>query len=143
MHISQIEEQLLSCVESGDLSIDDEGRVWRHRVRGGGWIKDIAPRRAEHLTDDGYFQVRVMLERRRYHAAAHRLVYRVKVGPIPAGLTINHINGLKTDNRPSNLEPATHKEQVAHVINVLGRKWGDDMKRAREFRWRRLPQPGS
>lgn len=55
----------------------------------------------------------------RFHALAHRLVYRHFIGPIPDGLTINHLNGHKDDNRPENLEPATPSEQVIHALRVL------------------------
>ncbi|MEU7338643.1 HNH endonuclease [Streptomyces sp. NPDC007074] len=57
----------------------------------------------------------------RYHALAHRLVWRHFAGPIPAGLTVNHKNGVKSDNRPANLELATHAEQTAHARQVLRR----------------------
>jgi hypothetical protein len=42
-------------------------------------------------------------------------VWRVLRGPLPEGLTINHINGVKDDNRPDNLELATHFEQREHA----------------------------
>lgn len=49
---------------------------------------------------------------------AHRLVYETVVGPIPDGLSINHIDGDKLNNRPDNLEPATQSEQVAHAYRI-------------------------
>ncbi len=61
-----------------------------------------------------------MLDGKRHHALAHRLVYRHFKGPIPAGLTVNHLNGMRGDNRPENLELATASEQKLHAIRVLG-----------------------
>lgn len=37
----------------------------------------------------------------------HRLVFSTFNGPIPPGMTVDHINGIKTDNRLSNLQLLT------------------------------------
>ena len=50
--------------------------------------------------------------------AAHRMIWEAVSGPIPDGLTINHINGIKHDNRPANLELATRSEQIAHAYRT-------------------------
>lgn len=44
--------------------------------------------------------------------SVHRLVYEAFVGPIPDGMQVNHINEVKTDNRVSNLNLMTPKENV-------------------------------
>lgn len=46
---------------------------------------------------------------------AHRLIWEFVHGPIPNGYEINHINGIKNDNRISNLELVTHSENVRHA----------------------------
>ena len=50
----------------------------------------------------------------------HRLVMLAFVGPRPSGLQINHLNGKKSDNRPSNLEYCTLSENLLHRHRVLG-----------------------
>lgn len=45
----------------------------------------------------------------------HRLVYQYFIGPIPDGLTVNHKNGNRKDNRAANLEAATMREQMIHA----------------------------
>lgn len=45
----------------------------------------------------------------------HRLVWSAFVGPIPDGLTINHIDGSRLNNHLSNLELATMREQMLHA----------------------------
>lgn len=49
---------------------------------------------------------------------AHRLVFSAFVGPIPDGLEINHIDGVKTNNRIENLELVTAKENCAHAVRL-------------------------
>lgn len=43
---------------------------------------------------------------------AHRLVAEAFHGPCPEGLEVDHVNGVKTDNRASNLEYVTHEENM-------------------------------
>lgn len=51
----------------------------------------------------------------------HRLVWQSFNGPIPAGLVINHKNGVKHDNRIENLEAVTPSQNTKHAYDVLGR----------------------
>lgn len=46
----------------------------------------------------------------------HRVVWEAFRGPIPSGMTINHIDGNPANNRLDNLELATPQEQVDHAI---------------------------
>ena len=43
---------------------------------------------------------------------AHRYAYELTVGPIPAGLTLDHLCGNKVCVRPEHLEPVTLAENV-------------------------------
>lgn len=56
----------------------------------------------------------------------HRIVWELHNGPIPSGMLIDHINGVKTDNRIQNLRLATKAQnghnQVRHVSNTTGVK---------------------
>lgn len=54
---------------------------------------------------------------------AHRLVWETFRGPVPDGLTINHIDGDKTNNRLDNLELATHQEQDTHARSLGTKRW--------------------
>jgi hypothetical protein len=120
------ENEVYRAVESGELSIDSQGRVWRHAARRANrWTGctvtiPCAPRRAENQAGK-YQQVRVMFDGKRIHALAHRLVWRHFNGPIPPGLTVNHKNGRQSDNRPSNLELSTNPDQARHARKTLRR----------------------
>jgi uncharacterized protein (DUF433 family) len=70
----------------------------------------------------------------------HRLVWEAFQGGIPDGHVINHINGVKTDNRLENLEVVTCRENTLHAFRVLGRSrpgeklCAEDAKTMRERR---------
>lgn len=121
------ENEAYPAVVSGELEIDNEGRIWRTaRRRWNRWQQaseslPVVRRRTENQTTGGYLQVRVMVDGKRVHALAHRLVYRHFNGPIPPGMMINHRNGDKGDNRPENLELATPSENTVHSRQVLKR----------------------
>lgn len=118
------EVQMHELVQSGELEIDAQGRIWRLAVRRGNrWDSGTrtipcAPRRAEQNTGK-YLQMRVMVDWVMLTAMAHRLVWYHLNGPIPEGLTINHKNGIWSDNRPENLELATYSQQIVHARTVL------------------------
>lgn len=121
------EELVYAAVEAGELQIRPDGTIWRLASRGGvkgkpgvTILRKHMPRRAEHTVPKGYMQVRVMWNGKRTYALAHRLVWRHSNGQIPGGLTVNHKNGRKSDNRLENLELATQREQILHSVHVLG-----------------------
>ena len=107
------EDRVLAAAVRGIIVIDSDGRCWRDNPR----------RRAENRRA-GYLQLRYGSGPRRGVAQAHRIVYRVLVGEIPTGLTINHKDGRKDNNHPANLEPATYAEQIRHGKEVLGIRFG-------------------
>lgn len=48
----------------------------------------------------------------------HRVIWEYVNGPIPDGLEINHINGVKADSRISNLEQVTPRENMRHAVET-------------------------
>lgn len=116
------EELALDAVRSGRISIDDEGRVWKHwrMVSGGKKVIYSSPRRADHPDKIGYCRVGVHINGGTIILYAHRLVWVAANGPIPKGREINHKDGDKTNNRLSNLELTTHHENLRHCVEVIG-----------------------
>jgi len=56
--------------------------------------------------------------------SAHLLVMQAFVGKKPEGMEINHINGIKDDNRLENLEYCTKSQNKLHAVNVLNKGRG-------------------
>jgi hypothetical protein len=72
----------------------------------------------QHVSNTGYARVSLSTRTRRnpLKRSVHRLVYEAFVGQIPDGITVNHKNGNKRDNRVCNLELATMSEQMRHAV---------------------------
>ena len=71
------------------------------------------------IADTGYLQV-VFADRKQH--SVHRLVAHAFCDGYVSGKVVNHKNGIKTDNRASNLEWVTHAQNNQHAFSVLGRK---------------------
>jgi hypothetical protein len=73
-----------------------------------------------------YLQVSPYIGRRRKNFYVHTLVAMAFHGPRPDGMECRHLNGVCTDNRPSNLAWGTRGENVAdmlrHGTQVKGRR---------------------
>lgn len=72
--------------------------------------------KAGHVSDQGY--IRIYIGRANY--LAHRLAWYYTHGYMPK--VIDHINGIRTDNRISNLRPATHALNMQNRIPTRGGK---------------------
>jgi hypothetical protein len=113
-----VEAVVYEFVASGILRIDADGRIWRVKDRRQRTGQLCVPRRAESRLPLGYLQVRILVGGRLYHVGAHRLVWWHFNEPIPDGMVINHLNGIKWDNRPVNLECVTPSENMSHAYRT-------------------------
>lgn len=94
------------------------GEIWRLWELRRNWL--VSPRRAEKQTTNGYYTLRVTDKSIGYplYVMAHRVIWAFFNDSIPSGMTINHKNGIKTDNRIENLELVTQKENNAHARRI-------------------------
>lgn len=96
-------------------TIDDVGNVYRADGK----------LMTQNLTTGGYPRVHLRLNGRAFNRTVHTLVAETFIGPRPKGDHVCHWNGVKTDNRVSNLRYATPKENVADNIRLGAVATGD------------------
>lgn len=84
----------------GHYEVSDMGRARSLKRKK---IKYIKP----YLSSDGYYKFRLYLNSKIKRCSAHRIIYEAFVKQIDEGLAIDHINGIRTDNRITNLREAT------------------------------------
>lgn len=102
----------------------------RYAVSDYGRLKSLFSGRGTHLgkilgckvSNKGYLSAVLWDGTKRHYRSVHSLILETFVGPRPSGSQINHRNGIKTDNRLSNLEYSTPKENTDHSIRVLGNR---------------------
>lgn len=69
----------------------------------------------------GYFMITLVKDNKRLLTSIHRLIAQAFIPNLKNRPCINHINGIKTDNRIENLEWVTHKANMKHAVYVLGK----------------------
>jgi hypothetical protein len=72
-----------------------------------------------HKDKKGYLNVSLSKNCKGYSFRVHTIVAYAFLGPRPDGLEINHIDGNKQNNTPSNLEYVTHEYNMHHANNVI------------------------
>lgn len=108
---------------------------WRPVVGYEGWydvsnhgrVKRVRPGRNTHigkilepwLSGSNYLRVCLTSDGKRNHFDVHRLVARAFIGPVPPGHEVNHKGGVKTNNRPGNLEYVTRQQNLLHRTRIL------------------------
>ena len=99
----------------GLYEISNFGRVKRIKGGTGTYIGRL---NHQFLNEDGYFYVSLSKNTiANGRAKVHKLVALAFIPNINNKPTINHINGIKTDNRVENLEWATYSENVLHAFD--------------------------
>lgn len=64
---------------------------------------------------DGYPRARLSSKTSQKSIHVHRLVCQTYLGSCPSGWQVNHVNGIKTDNRLENLEYCSPRTNTAHA----------------------------
>lgn len=111
-----------------NYDVRSDGSIWTCLSSNGLSITDIW-RRAEILDCNGYFAINYKIapakrefakRQRSRRLRAHRIMYAKFNGPLEADKVVNHYDGVKNNNEPSNLELITFEENTQHAFEVLG-----------------------
>ena len=102
-------------------SITENGDVWSHCHKK--FMKT-------EIDYNGYKTIRLTLPDSYKKYKIHRLVALTYIKNKFNKRCVNHINGIKTDNRVSNLEWVTHSENALHAFRIGLHKPSDIQKQA-------------
>lgn len=106
----------------GLYEVSDHGRIRRRgKSRNGYPDGRILEQNLAYSVDNRYRRVLLCSHGTNERQSVHALVATAFLGARPHGHEINHKNGDKRDNRVSNLEWVTRKENQRHSWDVLGR----------------------
>ena len=104
-----MKENWLPCFDFEDCyMVSDLGRVLNIKKN-----KTITLTKGKTNSNGSYIRVKLTKEKKHYNCRVHRLVASTFLGQ--SILSVNHINGIKEDNRLVNLEYATMEEQNLHA----------------------------
>lgn len=111
---------------------DIRGEIWRpffagnYAVSNMGRVKRLTPGRKTWpgrlmepvLLKIGYYYVGPTWKGRNVPCLIHRLVAEAFIGKCPKGHEVNHLDGVKTNNRVANLEYVTHAGNMGHALRT-------------------------
>ena len=100
---------MLKVKDFEDYTIDETGNVFS--IRKNKYLKKTINR-------NGYCKVTLQKEKYRKMFSVHRLVAQAYLKNYSNTLQVNHINGIKTDNRVENLEMVTAKENMQKAVEI-------------------------
>lgn len=98
----------------GLYSASEDGRIWAHPRKSrkeGRWL-------LQQTSRTGYKVVCLHRDGKNKHPTVHRLVLIAFSGGDAPPLQVNHINGIKSDNRLTNLEWVTASQNRKHAYAI-------------------------
>lgn len=99
----------------GNYQVSNLGRIRSIRTSQGTYRERI---KKTSISNAGYEQVNLFKNNESFTKMVHRLVAESFITNPLNKKTVNHINGIKTDNTSTNLEWNTHSENLIHASNT-------------------------
>lgn len=103
----------------GLYQVSNLGNVKRIRFINKNTNKEQEMLKVKKLRKDGYYEVALYKNSKGKSKQVHRLVANAFIPNLDNKPEVNHKNGIKTDNRVSNLEWVTISENALHSSRVL------------------------
>jgi len=108
-----LSERWLPVVDGGgNYSVSDLGRVRRDTPARGAIVGRIT---MGAYGGSGYLQTSINTAEDRRTESVHRIVFETFVRPLRDGEDINHLDGVKVNNRLANLEATTRSGNMRHA----------------------------
>ena len=121
----EAEKSFLEMINKKIFKIYKNGKIYvlmrTHKDWNGEYKKRSKIKLMDEKTKKGYIRLNANYKKKRVQLFAHRMIWIYFNGEISKGLEINHKNGIKNDNKLSNLELVTKSENVKHSFDVLRR----------------------
>jgi hypothetical protein len=112
-------EVLKAQITAGLMELRPDGTIWKLANRDNQQrVIPITPKRAERKSKRGYLMVKMEWLGQPYLLSAHVAAYVLLKGPLPEGFDVNHKDGVKANNQPTNLEPLTRSDNHKHAYRT-------------------------
>lgn len=92
----------------GLYEVSSLGNIRSLNYNHAGKTKELSP----GINSSGYLRVLLCKDKKKKNFYLQRLIYSTFHGPIPDGMTVDHVNGDKMDNRLSNLQLLTRGDNA-------------------------------
>ena len=114
----------IRLIELDDLEIivSNKGDIYttdKNKIRSNGRKDNRKGKKLKPATDkNGYLRIKLSNNDKRKSYCVHRLVARAFLDNYDNKLQVNHINGIKNDNRIENLEMVSLQQNIKHSIET-------------------------
>jgi hypothetical protein len=88
----------------------------RLRIKSGNYRIKLETIKRQHVANNGYLTVGLSDSGKNRNVLVHRLIAEAFIENSGNLETVNHINGIKTDNNVHNLEWCSHRDNLLHAL---------------------------